>query len=108
MSMRNDLEDRIADRLRLWVKDSRELFDAGRLKHREAIEAIIAQLMYGATYMIARHMPPKIDPDFIEAFGRMLANAREVISEKSDDRKRVRNFLHGKKRNQSNDEEDDL
>jgi len=80
--MRDDLENRIGEKLRLWVRDSRELFDAGRLAKRTAIEAIIAQLLYGVTYMIARHMPQAVDKDFVEAFGGMLTDARKALHQK--------------------------
>jgi len=81
--IREDLDNRIGERLRLWMRDSEALFEAGNLRPRTAIEAIIGHLMTGCTMAIARWMPPKVDQDFVDAFGRMLREARKALKEGS-------------------------
>jgi len=79
--MIEDLTKRIGERLRLWVEDSHELFDAGRLSDNAATEAIIAQLLYGVTAVISKHMPPETDVDVVKAFARLLGQARQFFKD---------------------------
>ena len=74
--MQHDLERRLREKLRLWVRDGEELFDAGRLSSGDAHQAIIQQLMFGLVLAIVTWTRDAYDKEIVETFRRALINAR--------------------------------
>jgi hypothetical protein len=81
--MKRDLERRIGERLRQWVDDSENLFDAGQINSGLARMAIVRELITALSITVARWTRQNTDAEVIETFRQVLKSAREELKQKN-------------------------
>jgi len=82
MSLEKDLGNRIGERLKLWIKDSQELFAMARLEEDDAARAIIAELTCALAYTVAKWIDQKDDLQIAESVYSYIKQCREAIAQK--------------------------
>jgi len=85
--LQKDLERRAGERLKQWVHDCEELFDAGGLSSGHAHEAIIKQLVFALSVAIPKWTRGITDEQFVELFRAALQRARGHIEQEHYDRR---------------------
>ena len=85
--LQHDLEVRASERLKQWVKDTEELFDAGGLSSGHAHEAIIKQLVFALSVAIPKWTRGVTDEVFVDLFRKSLQKARARIEQEHYNRR---------------------